>query len=64
MKGEAMEYKRWLFAIATILIAFYTTLSSEAAVTTATIGKDGVQKVEIIGGSYFFKPNHIIKNHF
>ena len=60
MKGEAMEYKRWLFAIATILIAFYTTLSSEAAVTTATIGKDGVQKVEIIGGSYFFKPNHIV----
>jgi len=24
------------------------------------IGSDGVQKVEIVGGSYFFKPDHIV----
>jgi len=55
-----MEYKRWLFAVAAVLIAFYSTLSLEAAVTIAKIDEDGVQKVEIIGGSYFFKPNHIV----
>ncbi len=27
---------------------------------TATIDKDGVQRVEILGGSYFFDPNYII----
>ncbi len=26
----------------------------------ATVGDDGVQRVEVIGGSYFFNPNHII----
>lgn len=27
---------------------------------TATIGEDGVQRVEMVGGGYFYKPNHII----
>ncbi len=27
---------------------------------TATVDKDGVQRVEILGGSYFFDPNYII----
>ncbi len=26
----------------------------------ATLGVDGVQRVEIAGGSYFFDPNHIV----
>jgi plastocyanin domain-containing protein len=26
----------------------------------AVIGDDGVQKVEILGGGYFFKPNHVV----
>ncbi len=26
----------------------------------ATIGADGVQRVEILGGGYFFKPNHVV----
>ena len=27
---------------------------------TATIGEDGVQRVEMVGGGYFYRPNHII----
>jgi plastocyanin len=27
---------------------------------TATVDKDGVQRVEVLGGSYFFDPNYII----
>jgi plastocyanin len=26
----------------------------------ATVGDDGMQRVEVMGGSYFFNPNHII----
>lgn len=26
----------------------------------ATVGSDGVQRVEMVGGSYFFNPNHVI----
>jgi len=26
----------------------------------ATVDKDGVQRVEIVGGSYFFRPSHIV----
>jgi plastocyanin domain-containing protein len=29
-------------------------------VFTATIDKDGVQRVDMVGGSYFYRPNHII----
>lgn len=27
---------------------------------TAKVDKDGVQRVRIVGGDYFFKPNHIV----
>jgi plastocyanin len=32
----------------------------EEKVFKATVGSDGVQLVEILGGSYFFAPNHVI----
>ncbi len=32
----------------------------EEKLYTATIDSDGVQRVEIVGGGYFFNPNHII----
>ncbi len=32
----------------------------EEKVFKATVGDDGVQHVEVLGGSYFFDPNHII----
>lgn len=60
MKGGVMENKRWLFVIAAVLIAFFSISISESAETTATIDNDGVQKIDIIGGSYFFKPNYIV----
>lgn len=28
--------------------------------SVAKIASDGVQRVEIVGGSYFFKPDHIV----
>lgn len=35
-------------------------LASGADVYRAFVGPDGVQHIAIIGGSYFFRPNHII----
>jgi plastocyanin domain-containing protein len=32
----------------------------EQAPFVATVGADGIQRVEIVGGSYWFKPNHIV----
>lgn len=32
----------------------------EEKVIKAVIDKDGVQRVDIVGGTYFFNPNHII----
>jgi len=55
-----MANKKSLLVIAVVLIAFCSALSAEETETSAAIDKDGVQKVDIIGGNYFFKPNHII----
>ena len=33
---------------------------SQEETYTAKVGEDGVQRVRILGGSYFFKPNHIV----
>lgn len=34
--------------------------SAQGPVTAVPVGQDGVQRVEMVGGSYFFKPNHIV----
>ena len=55
-----MLNKKSLFVIAAALFIFCSALSAEETKTTATIDEDGIQKVDMIGGSYFFKPNHIV----
>ncbi len=55
-----MKYKRFLFIIAAVLIAFCTTVGAEGQEKIVPVSPDGVSKVEIIGGSYFFKPNHVV----
>lgn len=47
-----------VFVVLLLLLPF--TFSSAADKPfVANIGPDGVQKVEIVGGSYFFKPDYI-----
>ena len=52
--------------IVIMLVLFSVSLLSLAVakdaekIYKATIDADGVQRVEILGGSYFFNPNHII----
>jgi len=51
-----------LIAAALIIsgILFVPNLYAEQTTFSATIDKDGVQRVEVLGGDYFFKPDHII----
>ena len=55
-----MKYKKLLFVIAAALIALCISASAQESVTVVPVDKDGIQKVDILGGSYFFKPNHIV----
>lgn len=61
--------KRCLFNLIGCLLAFLVALLVPAGlvhaepkeeVFRAVIGSDGTQRVRILGGSYFFRPNHII----
>lgn len=53
-----------LLVIAMLSIALIASVVAEPQAqpeaTRALEGEDGKQRVEIIGGSYFFKPDHII----
>lgn len=45
--------------MALFILAFTSLAMAETAPFLATIDEDGVQRVEIMGGGYFYKPDHI-----
>lgn len=47
----------FLFFLSTVGV---TGAGHENQAVQATVGSDGIQTVSILGGSYFFKPKHII----
>ena len=49
-----------LFVAALVCIFFAVQARGEEKIFSATIDSDGVQRVEIVGGGYFFNPNRII----
>lgn len=51
-------FRRSIFVF--ILISLVSTVVAEENVYKAAIDADGIQRVEILAGKYFFKPNHII----
>ncbi len=55
-----MERTKYLFIMIAVLTALYATASAGEPVTVVPIEQDGIQRVEIVGGSYFFKPHHIV----
>lgn len=55
-----MGRTKCLFIVAGVLIALYAAANAGEPVTVVPIDQDGVQRVEIVGGSYFFKPDHIV----
>ena len=55
-----MEGIKYLFIIALVLIASNAAASAGEPMTVVPINQDGVQRVEIVGGSYFFKPDRVV----
>lgn len=56
--------KRIFYLTTGLLLLLLTTLSyadeNQKKRFTATVGDDGVQRVTMLGGSYYFDPNHIV----
>jgi plastocyanin len=55
-----MKYKKLLFVMAAAVLALCIAAAAPEPPTVVPIDKDGVQRVVIVGGSYFFKPSHIV----
>jgi plastocyanin domain-containing protein len=55
-----MELKKYLFVVAILLLTFGSAMGAEESKAVATLGGDGIQRLDVIGGSYFYKPNHIV----
>lgn len=49
-----------LWSVILLLLCVVYAGGAERKEFTASVDKDGVQRVEILGGSYFFDPNYII----
>jgi len=43
-----------------VLVSVAVCSSAEESRKVAAIGQDGVQRVEMVGGSYHFDPNHLV----
>jgi plastocyanin domain-containing protein len=55
-----MGIKKYLFVIVVVLLTFGSAMGAEESKAIATLGDDGVQRLDVLGGSYFYKPNHIV----
>jgi plastocyanin domain-containing protein len=55
-----MKHKKLLFVIAAVVIALSLLANAQEPATVVPVDKDGVQRVAIVSGSYFFKPSHIV----
>lgn len=49
-----------LLTIAAMIALFWGTALAGEAPFVVPVDKDGIQRVEIVGGDYFFKPKHIV----
>lgn len=49
-----------LFLLILLLCTASVLHAAEVKTYRATVDKDGVQRVSLVGGSYFYDPNHII----
>lgn len=56
-----MKYSRYLVVFIVLLsFGLASAEESEEKRAVATVDADGVQRVEVLGGSYFFDPNYIV----
>ncbi|HET6489239.1 MAG TPA: cupredoxin domain-containing protein [Syntrophales bacterium] len=51
--------RRWVIAMLLVLFSLGAS-AAERKEYHATVDPDGVQRIEVLGGSYFFDPNYIV----
>ncbi len=49
-----------IIIVGLLSIGFPSTVSSQPQAVRATAGADGVQRINLVAGEYFFEPRHII----
>ena len=52
--------KALLILAVTALTSFFAWGAEKPDIFKATVDKNGVQRIEMVGGSYYFKPNDVI----
>jgi plastocyanin domain-containing protein len=55
-----MGKNRFICCVTLLLMFFAVGAYGEEKVFQAVPGQDGVQRADVIGGSYFFSPNHLV----
>jgi len=55
-----MKFRVYLSLFVVFFLVFVTHGIAQKNVYKAVVDKDGVQRVNMVGGSYFFDPDHII----
>jgi plastocyanin len=56
-----MRCSKYLLVILSVLLLAYAHgTAADRKEFTASAGSDGVQRVDVVGGSYYFDPNYII----
>ena len=55
-----MAIKKYILVIVVVLLTVGSAMGADESRAVATLGDDGVQRLDVIGGSYFYKPNHIV----
>ena len=55
-----MKYLASVLLLSLVCVIFAVQARGEEKVYKAVVDSDGVQRVEIVGGGYFFNPNRII----
>jgi plastocyanin len=55
-----MDYFKCVVAVLVCLLLFQSGVHAADQTFEATVGQDGIQRVEMVGGEYFFNPKHVI----
>jgi plastocyanin domain-containing protein len=55
-----MGKRRFLLLIASVFVILFSMASAEEVKTVVNIDNDGIQRVNIAGDSYFYRPRHIV----
>ena len=60
MKENSVQSPILCLLAMSVLVSVAVCSSAEESRKVATIGQDGVQRIEMVGGGYYYDPDHIV----